>query len=58
MTPAEFELACEQVEVAYERDEITASEFRKRMESLGFGEDHINEWLSDLNRLKADHPHD
>lgn len=56
MTPQEFEWADEQTQLAYERDQIDANEFRKRMRALGFSAAYITELLTDLDRLKADHP--
>lgn len=57
MTPAEFELAHERTEVAYERGEIDAVEFRRRMKVLLMTDPYIDELLSDLDRLIAAHPH-
>lgn len=57
MTPAEYEWADEQAQLAYERDQIDVVEFRRRLKVLGFSDAYCTELISDLDRLKAAHPY-
>lgn len=50
MTPAEYEWQHEQTEIAYERGQIDATEFRRRMLLLKMSDVYISEMLSDLDR--------
>ena len=53
MTPAEFEWAQEQAELAYQRGLIDAMTFRKRMYALGFTPQGCDDRLDELDEGKC-----
>lgn len=54
MTPAEFEWAQEQIELAYERGQIGKIAFIRRMSGLGFNNmDRMRELLKELDEKRA-----
>lgn len=55
MTPAEYEWAQEQAEIAYEKGQIGKLTFHRRMSALGFSTPAIKEWLKELDaKMRSD----
>lgn len=49
MTPQEYEWACEQIELAYERKQIGKIAFCRRMKKLGFSIEFCREMIDDID---------